>query len=230
MLYKFSRVQKRNEHEQSQEGIFDGKTGSVVDDVYFELGLPYFIIKWDNEKFADPTPFEMKDLKDVTYDPKHNWHQHEKDSGKVFAPRRHEEGDGSSIDKHIEKCMMEKQIVRNALQSKKTSEFRAELRNQRRTALENVDNHINSHAQELAPELATTAVNVDNHSNSHVQELLATTAARARLATTAAIRTDCTAASEFATNNLTEANRRKNLNYDARIYEVSLYIYNVFDA
>jgi hypothetical protein len=182
MLYKFSRVQLRNE--KSKEGIFDGKTG-YVEEVHMVLDLPNFIIKWDKEKFKDPTPYEMKDLKDLTYDPKHNWHQNEKNNGKVYVAAR-QFGDGDrNIDKLIEKCMSEKQVLRNVERSTKI----AQVRTQRPIVLQEV-NIDNSHVQALAPGEATIA---------------------------------CADASEFAPNNLTEENRRKNLNYDARTYEVSLF-------
>jgi hypothetical protein len=148
-----------------EDGVFDGKTG-YVEEVRYILGLRTFIIKWDKERVKDPTPYEMKDLKDLTYDPKHNWHQNEKDNGKVKVERRYEAGDGSK-DKLVDTNMTEKQVLRNVAQSS----IITQMRNQRPIVLQEA--------------------------------------------------TASSAASEFAPNNATEENRRKNLNYDARTYQVN---------
>jgi hypothetical protein len=142
-----------------------GKIGSVHE-VHIVLGVPTFIVKWDNEKLKDYTPYEIKELKDLTYDPKHNWHQHEKDNGKITIPRQCDKRDDNI---NINTCMAEKQVLRNVAQSENI----ALLRSQRPILLEDV-----------------------------------------------ATATRCSSASEFAPNNLTEENRRKNLNYDARTYQV----------
>ncbi len=171
-------------NEQS-EGTFNGKTGHV-EKVEIVMGLTYFVIKWDKEEKEDPTLYEMRDLKDLTFDPK--WHQHEKD--KVVDNKKDSMANKKSRQR-------EKQINRNVVRNELLVELRAKRHADMQSAL-------------ASARTLTQGESGDSVSSGQVLSRGESSASVPR-----------TDASEFAPNNLTEENRRKNLNYDAKTYQVT---------